>query len=212
MTRTVMALLIATVLMGGLGCDRVAEPATDVPVLTTVDGATQPVSYALSSLSFITGRALVEAVPARATTPFLVLSRESQLTKAPCSGCHSVPLAVMRWDGADGRTRAHWSIELAHAPDAVMQCATCHAVDGGAALTLLGGQPVDFDHAYQTCAQCHAAQEADWSGGAHGKRVGGWVPPRVVYNCTECHDPHRPALAYRWPASAGRLPDEVTDP
>jgi hypothetical protein len=92
-----------------------------------------------------------------------------------------------------------------------MGCATCHAADA-AALRLLGGEPVGFDHAYRLCAQCHSRQVADWAGGAHGKRVGGWVPPRVVYGCPECHDPHRPALGPRRPARPPRLSDEVRRP
>lgn len=178
-------------------------------VLTTIERAQEPVAYAVSSEPFVEGRRLVEAVPSRAVPAFQVLARESELARAPCTRCHTVPLASMRWDGADGRRRAHWDVDLTHASENVMQCATCHAVDDGGALTLLGGQSVGFDHAYQTCAQCHTGQAADWAGGAHGKRAGGWAPPRVVFNCTECHDPHRPMLATRWPARAGRLPGEA---
>ena len=61
---------------------------------------------------------------------------------------------------------------------------------------------VTFDHSYQVCAQCHARQVSDWAGGAHGKRMGGWAPPRVVAGCPACHDPHRPAWETRWPAIA----------
>ena len=72
-------------------------------------------------------------------------------------------------------------------------------------LRTLNGQAVAFDHAYQVCAQCHSSQAKDWAGGAHGKRLGGWAPPRVVASCTACHDPHRPALDKRWPSRASRL-------
>lgn len=143
-----------------------------------------------------------EAVPARATSgvaPFFVLARESELTKGPCVTCHAAQSAAPSADF--GRRRAHWSVELAHAPESVMSCATCHAPSAG--LQTLAGRAVEFDHAYQVCAQCHFAARADWEGGAHGKRAGGWTPPRLVFNCTECHDPHRPALETRWPARSG---------
>jgi hypothetical protein len=211
-TRAVRALLTATVLVAELGCGPAREQEAAVPVLETVDAATRPVSDASRSVPVIDGRTLVEtaAVPGRPVS--FVLSRETQLTKAPCSGCHNVPLAALRWTGADGRKRAHWAVEMAHAPAAVMQCETCHAVDDAGSLKFLEGQLVGFDHAYQTCAQCHSSQAADWSGGAHGKQVGGWASPRAVYNCTECHDPHRPELLPRWPARAARLQDEATAP
>jgi hypothetical protein len=84
-----------------------------------------------------------------------------------------------------------------------MTCATCHSPDRLGQLRTLAGAAVEFDHAYQVCAQCHSTQAADGVGGAPGKRASGWAPPRVVYSCTECHNPHQPALATRWPARAG---------
>ena len=89
-----------------------------------------------------------------------------------------------------------------------MGCTTCHATADVNELRTLTGTAVLFDHAYEICAQCHSTQKADWEGGAHGKRAGGWTPPRVVFNCTECHNPHRPAFASRWPAHAGRSADD----
>jgi cytochrome c553 len=63
---------------------------------------------------------------------------------------------------------------------------------------------VSFDHSYQVCAQCHSRQASDWASGAHGKRAGGWAPPRVIYACAQCHNPHSPRWDTRWPAVAGR--------
>lgn len=148
-------------------------------------------------------RPTVSALAPSGVPPFQVLARSPQLQKAPCASCHTLPIAAMRWSGEDGRTRAHWAIELVHAPTTVMTCATCHTPDRLDQLRTLAGSAVEFDHAYQVCAQCHSTQAADWVGGAHGKRASGWAPPRVVYSCTECHDPHQPALATRWPARAG---------
>lgn len=150
-------------------------------------------------------------VPAHASAgvePFSVLARQPRLTKAPCVSCHTQPLAAMRWNGSDGRATAHWQVDLVHAPPSVMGCTTCHATADVNELRTLTGTAVLFDHAYEICAQCHSTQKADWEGGAHGKRAGGWTPPRVVFNCTECHNPHRPAFASRWPAHAGRSADD----
>jgi hypothetical protein len=149
------------------------------------------------------GRPTVAVLATAGVPPFDVLARTTQLQKAPCANCHTLPIAAMRWSGEDGRKRAHWAIELAHAPASVMTCATCHSPDRLGKLRTLAGAAVEFDHAYQVCAQCHSTQAADWVGGAHGTRASGWAPPRVVYSCTECHNPHQPALATRWPARAG---------
>jgi hypothetical protein len=86
-----------------------------------------------------------------------------------------------------------------------MSCATCHALDAPDQLRTLERRPVAFDHSYQVCAQCHSRQASDWAAGAHGKRVGGWAPPRVVYPCAQCHNPHHPQWDTRWPAVARRL-------
>jgi predicted CXXCH cytochrome family protein len=108
--------------------------------------------------------------------------------------------------GAGAPRRAHWDVTVEHAPAAVMNCLTCHAANPGDALRTLRGTAVDFDHSYQVCAQCHARQADDWASGAHGKRAGGWAPPRVVLSCAQCHSPHDPRWDTRWPAVTGRRP------
>jgi hypothetical protein len=158
-----------------------------------------------SSMPMLQSVATVPAHASPGVAPFGVLSRQGRIAKAPCASCHTKPLAAMRWDGSDGKATAHWQIELAHASSSVMSCATCHTPSNLDQLRTLNGTAVSFDHAYEICAQCHSKQKADWEGGAHGKRVGGWAPPRVINNCTECHNPHRPAFDSRWPARAGRV-------
>lgn len=166
-------------------------------------------SPGLTSTAFVSGRRLV---PVRSdfltsgVAAFQVLARETQLEKAPCSGCHTLPLAELVRKHPANQPRAHWAVSVKHASASVMTCATCHAADSVGQLRMLGGEKTFIDHAYQLCAQCHSTQAADWIGGAHGKRAGGWVPPRISFNCTECHDPHGPAFAPRWPAHAGRTP------
>lgn len=135
--------------------------------------------------------------------PFYVMARSSRGGLAACAACHTGPVTHVRAPAGQPR-RAHWHVRLAHAGEAVMTCGTCHHLDDLSALRTLEGQPVAADHAYRVCAQCHAGTVADWAGGAHGKRAGGWAGPRVVYACSACHDPHRPAWDTRWPARAIR--------
>jgi len=132
--------------------------------------------------------------------PFQTLARASEITQYPCSSCHIEPLADLQ--AAQGITdpKAHWDIEINHADESVMSCTTCHSVDNMDTLHTLADSPVSFDHSYQVCAQCHSGIAEDWVGGAHGKRVGGWTPPRVVNNCVDCHNPHQPQWDIRWPA------------
>ena len=61
-------------------------------------------------------------------------------------------------------------------------------------LTLAGLDPVPLNESYRLCAQCHFIQVEAWSGGAHGKRLDTWRGPRVVMNCTDCHNPHDPGI------------------
>ncbi len=155
----------------------------------------------LSSELALAGAARVEVAGYPDRPRFSVLARTPGIQKYPCSTCHTGSLAQMHGGGA--QKRAHWDIALHHAPPAVMACTTCHASADLDTLRTLQGAPVAFDHSYQVCAQCHSRQAADWAGGAHGKRMGGWAPPRVVAGCPACHDPHRPAWETRWPAIVG---------
>jgi len=133
-------------------------------------------------------------------TPFQTLARTGHITQYPCSSCHSEPLADLQSALSTTDPKAHWSIDMAHADRSVMQCTTCHNPENLDTLQTLTGSKVEFDHSYQVCAQCHSGLAEDWAGGAHGKRVAGWAPPRVVNNCTDCHNPHQPAWDIRWPA------------
>ncbi|HYI97881.1 MAG TPA: multiheme c-type cytochrome [Bryobacteraceae bacterium] len=157
----------------------------------------------LSSERYLEARGRAEAQGFPDVPTFYVLARTEKIEKLPCDRCHSEPLATLVKRQVSEPRRAHWSVELKHAKESVMTCATCHGQEKMTELKTLNGASVAFDHSYQICAQCHSKQVEDWSGGAHGKRAGGWAPPRVVFNCAECHDPHQPALAERWPAQRG---------
>jgi hypothetical protein len=157
----------------------------------------------LSTERFLAGAARVEVVGYPDRPRFFVLARTPAIEKYPCSACHTVPVERMRGTAGSPR-RAHWDVTLHHAPAAVMSCGTCHAAAAPDTLHTLQRTTVDFDHSYQVCAQCHTRQADDWASGAHGKRAGGWAPPRVVLACAQCHDPHQPRWDTRWPAVAGR--------
>ena len=149
----------------------------------------------------------VKRVPANSfdgVAAFDVAARGESLRRFPCRECHTEPLARLVAQRR-GERKAHWEIELRHASTATMTCAICHAGGPMESLRTLNGQAVDFDHGYQVCAQCHVGQVRDWAGGAHGKRLGGWAPPRVVVSCAACHDPHQPRLPKRWPSRSSRL-------
>jgi hypothetical protein len=192
------SLSVVIVMMAGLlaACSR--QPADISPETVGMEKAAVLAAPPVSD-----ERLTVPANRVSDVAPFAVVARATALTSAPCSSCHTVPLERLRRPDAGMPGRAHWNITLEHASEAVLSCTTCHRPDDLDGLRMLGGARVSFDHAYELCAQCHSPQRADWEGGAHGKRVGGWAPPRVVMNCTGCHDPHTPALDTRWPARAG---------
>ncbi|MCC6537278.1 MAG: cytochrome C [Bryobacterales bacterium] len=164
------------------------------------DAGRPAAKQAASSEPLLEGRARVN-VEGHAEVPgFAILARTAQMQKLPCNKCHTVPLAQMK----PVKPAAHWNVVLKHAKPETMNCNTCHADADKGELRMMQGAPVGFDHAYKLCGQCHAAQEKDWAGGAHGKRAAGWAPPRVALSCTGCHNPHTPAFDRRWPARAGR--------
>lgn len=129
---------------------------------------------------------------------FLIPERKSQIKSYECSECHSKPLHEVQKDG-DGR-KAHWDLNLKHADSKIMNCATCHNPDDMDNLKSLTGHKIDFNNSYNLCSQCHSKQFDDWKGGAHGKKIGGWAPPRASLTCVNCHNPHNPSFDSRWPA------------
>lgn len=151
----------------------------------------------------------------RATTPVVALqtgsrfdsdtlveARSQVLNVSNCRQCHVQPIAP------SSPPKAHWDRNLVHAND-LLNCLTCHnAEDQMGTLRTLNDRPVDFDHAYQICSQCHFQQAKDWQGGAHGKRLHGWAGTRIIRNCTGCHDPHQPGFPVRMPAFAPRPIEE----
>lgn len=136
-----------------------------------------------------------------AQTAVYVLKRTDKLNSYPCSSCHLKPLEQLQAESTAQEQQAHWEITLDHAGEDVMGCTTCHNTASNVdELHTLNGMGVAFDASYLVCAQCHSTQFDDWLGGAHGKQIGGWTPPRVMAGCANCHSPHNPQWEQRFPA------------
>lgn len=129
---------------------------------------------------------------------FLIPERKSQIKSYKCTECHSKPLKEIEKDGSG--KKAHWNLHINHADNKTMNCATCHNTSDMDNLNSLTGKKIDFNNSYNLCSQCHTKQFEDWKGGAHGKRIGGWAPPRASMTCVNCHNPHDPHIKSRWPA------------
>lgn len=155
-------------------------------------------SVPLSSTDQLPQATLVEVASVHGTDHFYVTARTDKMTNYPCARCHAE--GVLEREQKD----AHWKVKLKHASADTMTCATCHGTSKRqTGLVSLSGKPIDFNRVDQLCAQCHFQQAKDWNGGAHGKRQGGWAPPRVATACTGCHDPHTPSFPTRWPSTFG---------
>lgn len=126
---------------------------------------------------------------------FQVSSRLSSVSKTSCNGCHS---DAVQKDKRVEKAHIHPEISRSHPGTVFKGCQTCHDVNSGT-LNMLSKQKIEFDHSYKICAQCHQAQNKDWEGGAHGKRLSPWSSTRVVANCTHCHNPHKPEFPKKRP-------------
>jgi hypothetical protein len=128
---------------------------------------------------------------------FLIPERKGQIKSFKCTECHSKPLNKLQ---SKDVKKAHWDIALKHADLNTMNCVTCHNSENMDELKSLTGSKIDFNRSYKLCSQCHTKQFDDWKGGAHGKKIGGWAPPRASMTCVNCHNPHKPHFQPRWPA------------
>ncbi|TWO32736.1 cytochrome C [Seonamhaeicola sediminis] len=149
----------------------------------------------LSSEAYLEGIETIEITEGGHT--FLIPERKRHIKSYACTECHSKPLSQLQ--SKDGK-KAHWDIKLHHANENTMNCATCHDGNDMDNLKSLTGNSIDFNNSYNLCNQCHTKQFEDWKGGAHGKRIGGWAPPRASMTCVNCHNPHKPHFEKRWPA------------
>lgn len=160
-----------------------------------IEADQKPYHGGLSSEELLAGTELIQITEGEYT--FLIPERKGQIKSYACVECHSKPLDEMT--GANGQ-KAHWDIKINHAALETMDCATCHNPDNMNTLKSLTGVDIDINLSYKLCAQCHSKQFEDWKGGAHGKKVAGWAPPRASMTCVNCHNPHNPGFETRWPA------------
>ncbi len=135
-----------------------------------------------------------------AVADFFTEKRIENITSFPCANCHSQPLTTMQANRDSNIRKAHWDIHMVHAEETTMNCTTCHAKDNMNSLVSLTGKMIKLDESFKLCGQCHSTQYKDWQGGAHGKQLNGWKPPRVAKTCVSCHNPHQPAFPKRYPA------------
>jgi len=175
--------------------------ASDRPAPSPALGLQSATSQAVASGTTV----IAEGFTGPGERPFQVARRTSAISQYPCAACHDRAVeqpsatepASMQW--------SHLDVSIVHAD--ALRCATCHRYEGLDQLRLIdAGTPINFDHSYLVCAQCHSSQARDWAGGAHGKRLGGWQGERVVETCTGCHDPHQPAFETRMPLLSPRVP------
>jgi len=131
------------------------------------------------------------------THTFFIPERKSQIESFACSECHTKSIKDLK--GNTSGKKAHWNISLNHANENTMNCTTCHNPNDLDNLTSLTHKTIDYNNSYNLCSQCHTKQFKDWKGGAHGKRLGGWAPPRVSNTCVNCHNPHDPHFESRFP-------------
>ena len=127
---------------------------------------------------------------------FLIPERKSKIKSFACTECHSKPLSKMQ---EKDLKKAHWNIKLKHADSNTMNCLTCHNGTNMNELQSITGHKIDFNNSYKLCSQCHQKQYKDWTGGAHGKSLKSWAPPRASMTCVNCHNPHTPSFEKKWP-------------
>ncbi len=160
-----------------------------------------PLSYELTSNEVLDTSKFIKVHAALPNVgDFLTEKRGLEITSFPCSNCHNQPLEAMLKNRDLNKKRAHWNIHIAHAGEEAMNCTTCHAKNNMDKLASLTGEFISIDESYKLCGQCHSTQYKDWQGGAHGKQLNGWKPPRVAKTCVSCHNPHQPAFESRFPA------------
>lgn len=177
-----------------------SEPQADSAAAPEETSAVPPAATATAQTTEMmlqAGYGLFEGYADR--KPPVVKPRKDKLTFYPCANCH----ASMKTNPTPRPILLHAPIGLVDGKlDHGQQrfwCLTCHSPDDRNHLQTLTGAKVDFNDAWKVCGQCHSARQRDWYYGAHGKRVDNWNAEAERYNCTECHNPHRPPFRQQPP-------------
>lgn len=126
--------------------------------------------------------------------PPKVPPRKDKLTFYPCSQCHQ----YWKTDPVPRILAPVHDVGLQHGQGRLW-CLVCHDPENRNQLRTVRGGQVDFNEAWRVCGQCHSSRQKDWYFGAHGKRVYNWQGEAERYNCTHCHNPHRPPFIQRKP-------------
>mgnify|MGYP005990816113 CR=1 FL=1 len=148
----------------------------------------------ISSEKYLKNLKLIEITENEIT--FLIPERKGLIKSYKCTECHSKPLAKIQ---GENLKKAHWNIKINHANVNTMNCITCHDGNNMDQLKSITGHQINFNKSYKLCSQCHTKQYKDWTGGAHGKNIKSWAPPRASLTCVNCHNPHNPGFSSKWP-------------
>lgn len=155
------------------------------------------IEYDVKSTDFIENMPLVAVQTAE--TSFFIPERKSKIKAYKCSECHTKSIPELKAKNLTGK-KAHEHIKLLHASTDELTCASCHPNQKLDHLKSNLNAAIDYNQSHKVCAQCHSSQYKDWLGGAHGKRIQGWVNPRISNTCVDCHNPHNPKFETRLPA------------
>ncbi len=155
------------------------------------------IEYAVKSTDLIENMPLISVETNEVS--FFIPERKSKIKAFKCSECHTKSIPELKSKNLTGK-KAHDSIKLNHATIEELTCNSCHPSQNLDHLKSNLNAKIDFNQSYKVCAQCHSSEYKDWLGGAHGKRVKGWVNPRISNTCVDCHNPHSPKFESRFPA------------
>ncbi len=230
-TRVIPAAMCVAAAWSSSGCHPGGEGKAEEPPPNTVAAPIDSATAALNATREPGMLAVVQAVPVKGWTgpdgkpfevalrsaapeaghsrqfgttdlPIALRSRAAAISQYPCTSCHQGRKVVL----ANERiSDAHNNIKPVHPDRTGAVCSTCHSADDVELLTLKSGERATLDESYRLCGQCHFPEAGAWAGGGHGKRLDGWQGRRVVMACTDCHDPHKPAVPVRIPFRAPQL-------
>lgn len=189
--RTLTYYVILTLVVSFISCKGEEEYYS---ITDKIDAKQTPYHGKISSEELLNGTELISITEGEHT--FLIPERKGQIKSYACIECHSRPVAQMK---ESDMKKAHWDIKIKHASLETMNCATCHNGENMNELNSLTGTAIDLNLSHKLCMQCHSSQFEDWKGGAHGKKVAGWAPPRASMTCVNCHNPHSPGFEKKWP-------------